>query len=295
MLIIKKFNQHKSPPSSSYIARVTNITPLKNKLQAGLALEILGNKVDAITNTASVNSVRIGGEVIVEGCWRGDHWNSVLIVNNISNYQAPLPLVKGFEKQCKQTLLKRLLGQLSPPLRTFVTSVLTSEVGTQFMSIRASKSHHHNDQKGLLMHSLEVALIAGQVAMVWLNKPEAELTIVAALFHDLGKVRTTARSAGGSGKAVFAPHESYNLELLSPYLVELETQWPLGADLLRNLLANDHTRGQFPSFPGQLIIKMADQLSTALNRRTTLFNQHPSHHYFAYDEQHQQKYLRVPC
>jgi len=277
---------------SSYVAYVSNVTQYSSNLPTKLTLEILGNQVNAVTRIPLGKSVYTGIEIAVNGHWSGLHWKSNLVIESISHYKNEHGL--SLENRDKQTLLDHLLTQLRPSLKHFVITVLNSEAGRIFMRIPASREYHHSNHKGLLSHSLESALIAGQVAMTWLNRPEAELTIVATLFHDLGKSRTTPKTAGGEGAGIFTSHEACNLELLAPFLKTLETQWPIGANILRHMLSEDCKKERFPAFPGKLLLKMADQLSTALNRRSSLFSKQPPQHYFTYDKQHNQKYLRVP-
>ena len=286
---IKNYRSHSK---SSYVAYVSNLARNSNNLPTQLTLEILGNRVNAVTKISVDESVCTGIEIAVNGHWSGPHWNSQLMIESISSYEKDRSL--SFKNRDKQTLLNHLLEQLRPSLKHFVISVLNSDDGRIFMRIPASREHHHNHQRGLLSHSLESAVMAGQLAMIWLTRPEAELTIVATLFHDFGKSRTTAKASGGLGEGIFISHEACTLELLAPYLKTLEAQWPIGANILRHLLSDDSRKERFPAFPGKLLLKLADQLSTSLNRRTTLFSKHPPQHYFTYDKQHNQKYLRVP-
>lgn len=119
--------------------------------------------------------------------------------------------------------------------------------------------------------------------------------MVAAFFHDLGKTRTVSYDSSKTSVGAFANHESLTLELLAPYTAKLETSWPLGANLLRHMLSADDKRDLFPAFPGKILLKMADRFSTAVDRRAAVFNSHPNHHYFAYDQHCKQKYLRIPA
>jgi putative nucleotidyltransferase with HDIG domain len=190
--------------------------------------------------------------------------------------------------------LDHLLLELRPPLRSFITDIFNSEIGDKFKTLPASLNHHHNYPGGLFNHSTECALLAGQVALTIMSRAEAELTIVAALIHDVGKCRTFNQNGVHSELSKFISHDATTLEILAPYLNKLENEWRLGANILRHLLSTDHRQGAFPAFPGKLLIKMADQVSTAVNRRQMIFSTHPSHHYFAYDPSCKQPYLRVP-
>ena len=122
---------------------------------------------------------------------------------------------------------------------------LNSEDGKQFQRIPASRSFHHCEASGLLAHSIECAFIAGQTAFSLLSRAEAKLTMVAALFHDIGKCRTHQSSGYTSTLGQYIPHEALTLELLAPSLSQLEVKWPQGANILRCLLAQDNPRYQF--------------------------------------------------
>jgi len=189
---------------------------------------------------------------------------------------------------------EHLILELRRPLRTFVNDVFSSEIGAKFKTLPASINHHHNYPGGLFIHSIECALLAGQVALTIMSRAEAELTMVAALIHDIGKCRTFNQNVVHSELSKFISHDATTLELIAPFLNKLDIDWKLGANILRHLLSTDHRPGAFPAFPGKLLVKMADQVSTAVNRRQMIFSTHPSHHYFAYDPSCKQPYLRVP-
>lgn len=276
----------------TYTAYICDICPPTNECSYfKISLNITGIRVTALFKPDGDKvppGIWAGNKVIVCGGWANTPWKSNLIVHQISLQQQPYsehtqPALP------KQPLLGHLLEQLQPHLKEFVTSALASDFGERFMSIPASHQHHHIQERGLLMHSLECALIVSQVANIWLNRAEAELVIVAAFLHDFGKSRTHQSTLGA-----FISHEAFTLELLAPFLAKLESYWPVDANMLRHLLSEDNKRDRFPAFPGKLLIKMADQFSTGIDRRTTIFNGHPGHHHFANDKQYRQRYLRVP-
>jgi len=213
-------------------------------------------------------------------------------LTHLSNHESNNYITSSKNRQ--EELLNQLLHELRHPLKVFVKDILDSPIGQQFKVLPASIRHHHNQPKGLLIHSLECALMAGQIALTWMNRAEAELTMVAALFHDIGKCRTLQSSSGYTYSSQFVSHESLTLELIGPYLAELELNWKIGANMLRHLLTKESNKTQFSAFPGKLLIKMADQFSTAINRRQTIFEGRPNYHYYAYDKHCKQPYLRVP-
>ena len=187
-------------------------------------------------------------------------------------------------------LLNHVLNWLRPSLRNFVEEILESDIGQKFKRLPASMNHHHNHETGLLRHSVECALMTGHLAITCLNRKEAELTVVAALLHDIGKCSTFQSETARADLGHFMEHEACTLELLAPYLAKLESEWRLGANMLRHMLSHEYRRGKYPAFPGTLLIKMTDQFSTALDRRRTIFSELPKHHHYAYDSSCGQKY-----
>ncbi|MDX2503425.1 MAG: HD domain-containing protein [Gammaproteobacteria bacterium] len=193
-------------------------------------------------------------------------------------------------------LLFNLINQLNSPLRRFLFNVFSNEEITKaFTTVNASINHHHAWNGGLLVHSVESALMAHQLAKTWMTPFEAEITVVAALLHDIGKTRTFQESGHWSELGHYISHDALTLEILSPYLAELEKQWRTGANLLRHILGWDRKQKTFPAFPGAHLIKMCDQFSTALELRETTFKGKPHwHHHASHDGNHKQRFLRLP-
>jgi len=194
----------------------------------------------------------------------------------------------------KTDLLVQLMSFLRPQLQDFVETTINSSIGSKFLTLPASKSHHHNIPGGLFTHSLECALIAGQVALNWLTQDEAEITIVAAFLHDIGKCKTFQDNEYHSNLGQHVTHEAITLEILAPQLNQLEQNWPAGANMLRCMLAQQTKSTKFPAFAGSLLVKTADHFSTSLDRRTQIFHGKPNYYYYAYDKTCNQKYLRLP-
>jgi len=282
-----------------FIAAVLQVDAHASLDQLQLTVDIRGNQVRAIIDTSTHGTcvqISEGNQLLLEGEWQGKEWSSSLIVHQLSvhTWSQKRELITSRTDSKEQQLLQQLLTQLRLPLREFVEEVMSRGVGSHFQHIPASNHYHHHQSKGLLTHSLECALMAGQLALTWLNRAEAELTMVAALLHDIGKCGTHRDNESLNDLGNYVSHESYTLEFLSPALERLENQWRVGANLLRHMLSQDNGTGMFPAFPGTLLVKMADQFSTALNRRETLFQGHPDYHHYAYDGEYRQRYLRVP-
>lgn len=123
-----------------------------------------------------------------------------------------------------------------PVLRRFVEAVLADDsIAFPFVSAPASLNHHHNYPGGLLKHSLEcyhqmVELQHG------FRQESYELGLISSLFHDIGKVLTLTQEMTRTSLGQSADHDKLTLELLRPYLAQLEQSWPAGEQELRYLL-----------------------------------------------------------
>ena len=192
--------------------------------------------------------------------------------------------------------LLQLSSQLNEPLRSFLYSVFSDrELARAFVTVSASINHHHAWQGGLLVHSVESAVMVQQLATRWMTPVEAQITIVAALLHDIGKTRTFQASGHWSELGHYISHDAMTLEILAPHLAELEKTWRTGANMLRHILGWNRQDKRFPAFPGTQLIKMCDQFSTALSLRETCFHGKPSWHQYArYNGINAQRFLRLP-
>ncbi len=193
-------------------------------------------------------------------------------------------------------MLFNLINQLNTPLRQFLFNVfLNKEIAKAFVTVNASINHHHAWKGGLLVHSVESALMVSQLARTWMTPVEAEATIVSALLHDIGKTRTFQENGHWSELGHYVSHDALSLEILAPYLAELEKQWRTGAHLVRHILGWDRKQKIFPAFPGTQLMKMCDQFSTALELREATFKGKPNWHRHARHEgNNTQRFLRLP-
>lgn len=243
----------------------------------------------------------VGDHVECHGQWIGEPGKSRIRLKDVRVVMGGIPWIMAkhlYRSPNTEQIdgLIRWILQLQSPLRQFLIEVLSdANIAVPFVTRPASLSHHHAHPGGLLSHSLECALMCGQLALPWLNRQEAELTMVAAFLHDLGKVRTyrDMQSFSDTGQAV--AHQALTLEVLSPHLAALERRWRTGADLLRHMLTWDASQSRFPAFPGTLLVRLADQFSTSTDRRQAAFMNRPRWHWVAQTAKHsQERYLRIP-
>lgn len=151
----------------------------------------------------------------------------------------------------------------SPALGNFLDNLLwDSEIMIAFVKAPASVHHHHNYVGGLLAHSLETAETASQLK--YESTEEREITIIAALLHDIGKIKsyTTHISTSNLGKMV--SHDHLTLEVCAGALKQLDKDWPDAAIALRHIwtCASAGSRYGFqPSTPLANIVRFADKFS----------------------------------
>jgi len=282
----------------SYVATICSISVNSEQGQYELSIKIDNKLITAVVDYTSGDlpeDIEVGSRVQIEGWWKAKAWNSALVIQKLSLQSDQLHKTSENQFQiAPHESLEQLLQLLRPPLRDFIEGILESEIGYKFLTLSASMNHHHSWSEGLLTHSVECTLMAGQLAMTWLNRAEAELTMVAALLHDIGKCGTFEDTKSHADLSRYVTHEAYTLELLAPHLADLEVSWPIGANMLRHMLSHDTRTKAFPAFPGTLLVKMADHFSTAMDRRRALFEESPEYQHYAYDSEYRQKYLRVP-
>jgi len=285
--------QNKGSESKRFI--IASICNIEHSLDETRLLLSDSNNRQITATTPLINNKHLNYDnklLLLAGNWSEAPWAKHFCIQEIYS-STQLQLKSNSSEHLNISLLITWLEQLQPILRAFITEIIESDLGENLFQLPASQSHHHNYKGGLLAHCIECTIIAGQLALPALPKAEAELTMVAAFLHDIGKCGTHSEPGSFNHLGNFISHDAYTLEALAPFLSTLDKNWPLGAGLLRNMLSKERSFS-FPEFPGKLLVQLADQFSTALDQRRTVFAGHPAGHYFAYDKKHQQKYLRIP-
>lgn len=176
--------------------------------------------------------------------------------------------------------LQKIWGSLEiEPLKKFMNSVLsTKDICKKFVTVPASIEHHHAYEHGMLEHALECAEIVKAIPL--LENHVRELAVIAALLHDIGKIKTMTEHRGFSDTGYVLHHDLITLEILAPFLCELDKEWPNGGIGLRYLLSwrNVPFRPASPLIAAAEAIIAADRLSCAVNIEKKAFAGRPDWH-----------------
>lgn len=111
---------------------------------------------------------------------------------------------------CRLNLMQHWLD--APELSAFVEALMRdAELFPRFLTIPASKHHHHSYRGGLFVHSVDVAFrMFGSASIALEDKP---LAVAAGLAHDLGK---TFSVAGFGEDDIEKQHHKLTLSALAP-------------------------------------------------------------------------------
>ncbi|MGD9848697.1 MAG: TraI domain-containing protein [Desulfuromonas sp.] len=152
-----------------------------------------------------------------------------------------------------------------PALRRFVEAVLLDRgISFAFVAAPASLRHHHSYPGGLLQHSLECFVLVSRHREF--PRERAQLGMVAALFHDIGKILTLTHRMRRTSLGACLDHDKLTLEVLAPHLRKLDQDWPEGGEELRYLLTWKLC-SRVPRYDMADLVACCDRLSTGLNRR----------------------------
>lgn len=171
--------------------------------------------------------------------------------------------------------LAEFVGTLRPEiLRTFLNRVLLDPfVADSLTTCKGSQTHHHREPGGLLVHSIEVMEIAGNMAATKLDPLERAITQVAALLHDLGKLRAVGSGSIWPIHYLVCGHEAQTTRMLDSHLQWLHTRAPdiaTGLDYTLDFLARPASERGQARFLAPDLVHAADQMSAALDNHRRL-------------------------
>ncbi|TYO96335.1 3'-5' exoribonuclease [Geothermobacter ehrlichii] len=152
-----------------------------------------------------------------------------------------------------------------PHLRQFTLNVLGDDgLAFLFVSAPASLRHHHAWPGGLLQHSLEC--VQSVFRHPQFGREQMECGMVAALFHDIGKVLTLTADMRRTSLGQTLDHDKLTLEVLAPHLKWLDRHRPAIAADLRYLLTWRKGRrdGRIPRLTMAEVVRSADRISAGL-------------------------------
>jgi len=201
---------------------------------------------------------RYAGRQVLDVTFIDDSVTSSLIdvVQLIPQSLCPLPKLLPY--------LRAAVRQITiVPLSDFVHSVLSDDgITFAYISVPASLNHHHNYPGGLLLHSLECFRMLARHNEFC--REEQQLGLVAALFHDVGKILTLTHDMKRTSLGRVIDHDKLTLEVLSPYLRELDRAWTEGAAKLRYLLSWK-LQQRIPRYDIADLITCYDRVSTGID------------------------------
>jgi len=164
----------------------------------------------------------------------------------------------------------------NPNVYRFVNALFNrQDIARPFLEVPASRQHHHAYPGGLLDHSLECVQLAGSMC-TGMSSSERDLIQLAALLHDIGKLRVLKPDGGRTAMGLAVDHDTLTLEILAPQLRQLDTDWPTGGMALRVLLQHRGRRQAAPNYPGCEIVRAADRISATQAAAAQAFNGTPA-------------------
>lgn len=237
--------------SSALLDRVPYFTPVP--VLASVHLRMLNNEV-----VADLRAIR------------------QLVEHEIDNSAALLPFYDCPEP-ARAALAKvvEFNASLSQPyLREFLNRVLLdSRIGPMLLTCRGSQNHHHKQPGGLLIHSMDVFAITTAMLEGRVTDLEYAITQIAAILHDLGKLRSVGADHVRPVPAKHVRHETQTNRLLEAHLEWLRDRDPravAGIEYMLDFLSQTRAERGYGKFLGADAVVYADHLSTAIEQGKSL-------------------------
>ncbi|WP_026287859.1 TraI domain-containing protein [Thioalkalivibrio sp. ALJ24] len=241
-----------------------------------LVLHLAGQRWQTeVQDPATVSGVRSGSVVEVQFSSPAGAQPSICFIRPLepgeywpSQVMPTSWCVDGADPERLRMLIERLR---TAPFRHFMEGVVEDlPLLKRFFQVKASYQHHHSVAGGLLRHSLECAEITEQAVQ---SAPEScntaiddslrDAIVLAALFHDFGKILT--HSGGSPWLLRETPHEHLSLVALSAHLPRLANlSAKAHATLIHMLIQDAQRKGHASPLPLVDTIRMADRMSAGL-------------------------------
>ncbi len=185
----------------------------------------------------------------------------------------PLPLVPVRARAAMGWLMDFIDTLSNEPLRTFLTGILLDpELGARFIRSRASGNYHSAYPGGLLVHSVEVAKLAGEWArMSGHSELSIAVTQVGALLHDLGKIDTVGEANPRPMNPGLFKHEHQTIHLLAPHINSLKAVAKIEGLVMIHLLSRLASPANIRCpLQEEELIRFADQASAGRAQKQKL-------------------------
>jgi 3'-5' exoribonuclease len=274
------------------VSRVRRCTATNGTPFVALSLEDLSGELKAYAwldryqgdqRIAEFDRVRVKGRLrFMDGEWRTDLLEGYTVQDVTKNPVRLLPKRLCKIPEALQSLHDSIDQLTNEPLRKFVFRVLSSDdIALPFIAVPASMRHHHSHVGGLLEHTLECMQIVR--ALTETDRDIQELGVVAALFHDIGKIRIFTQWGRHTQAGHVLHHDALTMEILAPFLSQLDREWQDGAVALRYLWSWRQT-ANFRARPLMAVadaVTLADRMSSARNAELLAFKDQPEWKRFA--------------
>jgi hypothetical protein len=196
--------------------------------------------------------------VYLTGTWRQKGNYSYLNCETIILSDAlPLAVSKA------QNRVRAMIASIrSDTLSQFLLQVFSDQgLLEKFLTLPASRNHHHSYANGLFIHSVDTAWRAFEFSH--LPASEKDVAVVSALLHDIGKIKTLSNHYSHTYTGKYTRHEDITLEVLAEHLKWLDSVDPVTCDKLRYCLTWNHQKERIPKYILAEYIKLVDHASTA--------------------------------
>jgi len=239
--------------------------------------------IDCVEELADLACINLTGRLrVMEGIWLVDVSEAQIFQQEPEHPAQLIPYSAAPELYMLEALDEMYNYISHPALRKFVGWVLADlSITLPFITLPASRQHHHSTDGGLLDHSLECASIVSGFG----NFPvmELELAVVGALYHDVGKIRTLKCVGKHTTAGHILDHDALTLEILAPHLQQLDSICPDAGLALRYIWTwrNQKSNRRHPLLTIVEIITAADRVSSGNDRQKTAFGERPDWHSYA--------------